>query len=479
MQSEKYIRETINIRTLTPVYIGGDQANNLSPITDYVVKNGRVFIVDQRKFENLLSKDNELIDEYVTLVKQGKGKFDLENFIENKLNSSVEELSKKEISVEGYIERGEIQSFISSNGNTFIPGSTVKGAIRTSFIYNYLTQTDEGKSLVKEIFNPQIALDKLKNKQNLRVKEKKTIKNLEELIRNMPNNKFNRNNKFAYNYIYNELLLFNNKITGNDFRHIQISDSNSINDEDTKIVQIYRRYLIKDSIKTSPLLHVMKENSKTNFDIKLVNDFKDDFLKQLNNRDIKDLFKMINQFSIDFIEFELERFEEFIKNAKTAKKAIAETLQGTITFYNELKEKIKAARNSVAVLRIGGGKTYFDNSIGLALFKKDKDKFKQFRKLLGIWKHSGGWKAPFVEEDSPITRSFYYDRSLDSNLPLGWTVLYLEKDKDDVNKLFGYETENKKGIKNINYNEKSKSDNEELDLSKLSNLGRVTTKRKN
>ena len=108
----------------------------------------------------------------------------------------------------------------------------------------------------------------------------------------------------------------------------------------------------------------------------------------------------------------------------------------------------------------------------MALFKKDKDKFKQFRKLLGFWKHRSGNRG-FVEEDSPITRSFYYDRSLDKNLPLGWSVLYLEKDKDDVDKLFGFEIKNTKEIKNINYNETSESDDEELDLSKLRNLGRI------
>lgn len=468
MQSEKYIRETINIRTLTPVYIGGDQANNLSPITDYVVKNGRLFIVDQRKFENLLSEDNELIEEYVTFVKQGNGKFNLEYFIENKLNSSVEELSQKEISVEGYIDSSEIKSFISSNGNTFIPGTSIKGSIRTCIIYNWLNSTSIGQSKVDKLLNLS---REIKNSEEIISKKGKKFldRNDKKWLRENDKSK-----KLSEN-TYKELKLFD--AAGQGFRHLQISDSKFINDEDTKIVQIDRKYLTKDSTKTSPWIHVMKENSETIFDIKIVNDFKDDFLKQLNNRDIKDLFKMINQFSIDFIEFELERFEEFIKNAKTAKKAIEETLQGTITFYNELKEKIKAARNRVAVLRIGGGKTYFDNSIGLALYKKDKDKFKQFRKLLGFWKHRSGNKG-FVEEDSPITRSFYYYRSLDSNLPLGWSVLFLEKDKDDVDKLFGFEMESNKEIKNITYNKESGSDDEELDLSKLSNLGRVTTKRK-
>jgi len=461
MNSKKYINEKIKLTTLTPIFIGCDQANDFSPITDFVVEQDKLHIIDQRKFENLLSKDTDLVDEYVKRVKQGN--FNLISFIENKLNSTIEELTKKTISIQNYSGQGEIKAFVTSSGNTFIPGSTIKGAMRTAIFYKWLISNSKGKSIVINILN-------IYNR----------ISNADEIIKKKSEKRIDKywlKNKDAsereFKKIYNELYLFKNNNTGNDFRHLQISDSKFIVDENTEVIQLTREYLTQDKTKTAPWQQILKRNVETEFNLKLENNFNDDFLKSLNSGNYKELFKMINKFTLDFLEFELERFDEFIENGKYDKDKLQETLNGTIDFYKGLKEKVKFVNDICAVIRIGGGKTYFDNSIGLALYNKDPQKFKQFRKLFGFWKHRSGNKG-FVEEDSPITRTFYYDRYSNQYLPIGWTVIYFEKDRKDIEKLFGTNEEKIKSQIHNNTN----VDAGELDLSKLSNLGRVTTKRK-
>ncbi|MBL1215638.1 MAG: type III-A CRISPR-associated RAMP protein Csm5 [Ignavibacteriae bacterium] len=396
MKSDKYVIEKLNLTTLTPIFIGDDQGSDLSPITDFVVENSKAKIIDQNKFEEVLSKDIELIDEYVQAIKLKK--IDLESFIKDKLNVDLNNLTKSEIEIEGCLANNKVSPFISSAGRPFIPGSTIKGAIRTAIFYNYLVQ---------EIQNNNTQLKKFVNEK---------------------------------------LNSFESDTDGHEFRHLQISDSNCIDVSDTKFIELFIEYLVKDHHKTSGWKQVLNDNTITSFQLKIEKKFKANFLQGINENTYNDVFKMANKFSCDIIDFELKRFEEFIENGKQHKIKLQETFKDIISFYTELKSNIKFGNNMFAVLRIGGGKTYFDNSIGLALFNYDEEKFKDFRKGLGFWKHSkkkGQKFRDFVEEDSPITRTFYYDKSKNANLPIGWCLIYFDKDKNDVAKIFKLEKTNK------------------------------------
>ena len=475
MKSDKYINEKLNITALTPILIGDEEGKNLSPTTDFVVKGGKALIINQNKLESLLSEDMEILDEYVRSVKDGS--FDLENFINNKLDADIDELTSSKIKIEGYLGKNEVKSFINSVGKPFIPGSTIKGAVRTAIIYDYILNdkvqiTKQILSEAKRRYPKVLELYEIQKKRRLDRKEYAELKNL-------------RN----FNQFYNELRLFKSREKkkdkigneyfidlGHDFRHIQISDSQLLNPDNTKIIQLFRYYLTKDDTKTEPWAQVLVENTTTEFNFKIEKNFKDPFLQKINSNTYKEIFRMVNKFSLDALDFELERFNEYIANGKGDKHKIEENLEGIINYYNELKEKIKFSRDNYAVIRIGGGKTYFDNSIGLALYKADKEKFKQFRKILGFWKHRSN--GQFVEEDSPITRTFYSNNSKNELLPVGWTVIYFLKDKDDIAKIFNLEKDESISENIIGVNEQDSSNDEEIDFSKLENLGRVVRKKK-
>lgn len=453
MNSEKYISEKINLTTLTPIFIGDDQGSDLSHLTDFVTDGNSINIIDQNKFENLLGKDPELINEFVSQIINNSRNFNLEEFIKNKLNSDKSDLTKYSVEVEGDLGNNTIKKFISSLGKPFIPGSTIKGAIRTAIFYNYLINSHAGKIIISSLFKKAAdKYPKLNEIDKSRFERKLFTQEISK--------------------IYNELYLFKAN-RGHDFRHIQISDSPLLENSDTKIADIVVEYLIKASNKTNSWKQVLKEQLTTTFQFKIEKDFEDDFLKPINSLTHQGIFKIINTFSKDVIEFELERFDEFIRNGKADKKQIEEKLVGIREFYKDLLEKIEKSEDRFAVMRIGGGKTYFDNSIGLALFKADKEKFKQFRKLLGLWKHRN---RQFVEEDSPITRSVIFNKSFNKNKPLGWVAIYPDESKTLIDNLFNVVIK----VQQKNPSEKDQNDDsDDLNLSKLSNLGKVTFEKKN
>jgi CRISPR-associated protein Csm5 len=452
MKNSKW--EKYNLTTLTPVFIGFDKGSDLSKTTDFIIDGNQINIIDQRKFEALLNDNIELINEFVSDVKNNPRSFDLQNFIENKLNTSVSELTKTSLEIDGYLNANSVNTFITTNGKHFIPGSTIKGAIRTSLVYSFLINSNAGKMIVSNLLDVKKKLDDIKKRRDNN--EQINREELALLSWKGLNKHFEK--------IYNEFTLFKTENNGHDFRHILINDSEQIEPSNTKITELPRTYMIKDSDKTSQWKQVLKENVTTQFSLKVEDDFKDSFLTSLNYKSEETLISLINKFSKDVIDFELEMYKEF-----SQKKEITKKLNAAIEFYKWLKDIIEKSNNKFAVIRIGGGKTYFDNSIGLALFKKDKERFKEFRKLLGFWKHRSGNRY-FVEEDSPITRTFY--KSFDNLYPIGWIVIYSENQKDFVNEKLGMTN------KNISNNSKIKSESNIDSLETLKQKFRVTEAKK-
>ena len=158
MPNSKYFIERIIIKTITPIFIGQNQANDLSPYSDFVQKGNEIIYIDERKFENALFSKEGLIDKYVNSVRQKIDKsrtqsyFNLGSFINNNLGE-IENFAKIKLPVDQDIKHQKIKRFTNTSGRPYIPGSTIKGAIRTAIIYNWLTTNNNGKNLLNELIN--------------------------------------------------------------------------------------------------------------------------------------------------------------------------------------------------------------------------------------------------------------------------------------------------------------------------------------
>lgn len=423
MNSSKYLLEKIYLKTLTPIFIGQNQANDLSPYSDFVQDGNEIIYIDEKKFEKaLLSKDG-LIDNYVKSIRQKIDKsktqsnFNLKTFIENNLGA-VENFVKVKVSADQDIKHQSIKRFINTSGRPFIPGSSIKGAFRTAIIYIWLTSTDSGKNLVQELLEKVIKLSE-KISELEKKKSNNTISKEEENELKRLRSKKNIENELGS--IYNEQKLFgriskDNK-DGFDSRHIQISDTETFAFENLSVLKL-QRIKLRDNTEVSPLpSETLNPNILGSFSFKLEKNFVKPELTKFNTFVIEDIFKILNEFSIASIEYELQSFRSFNDELMKSNEKRKTNYSNVIQFYEDLKTTIEKSNNEFAIIRLGSGKTFFDNSIGLAIFNADKAVFKQYRKLLELSKNPQTKKL--VEGRFPTTRTLVEA----TKLPIGWMAL--------------------------------------------------------
>ncbi|MBS3945866.1 MAG: type III-A CRISPR-associated RAMP protein Csm5 [Melioribacter sp.] len=453
MNKEKYLSQEIFFKTITPIFIGGNQASDLSPYSDYVQLGNKIIYVDDKKFERALSSNDELIEKYVKAIRQKIDKsrtqsdFSLHSFIENNLGE-VKNFAKTTIPVDQDIKHQSIKKFIATSGRPFIPGSSLKGALRTAIIYDWLINSMKGKTVLKEMQNKVndltdkiSALEKKKSSGKATIEEEKTLKNIK--------GKQNVNKELSY--FYDEQKLFGriskDNQSGMDSRNIQVSDSDPIDFDNLSVLKL-QRIKLRDNSEVSPFpSETLNNNVEGKFKIKLTRCFNQPDLQKYNSYSIMNVFQVLNQFSLASIKYELGSFNLIIRKLMDSSNERTNQFGPVLEFYKQLETEIEQNNNEYAIIRIGGGKTFFDNSIGLALFNSDIKIFKQYRELLELGKNPLSGKL--VLGRFPTTRSLVEA----TKLPIGWIALSNNRKKieqidiyksqiipfsDDTKSSFGY-----------------------------------------
>lgn len=437
MKSDKYFTLKLRLKTITPIFIGTNQANELSPYSDFIQESGKVIFIDQNKLEKALANKPSLIDDFVKNIRlsmdnsKTRSEFDLKEFIENNLGD-IELIKKYELSTDSDLGKTKIRRFISTNGYPFIPGSTIKGALRTAIIYDWIINSEQGEKKlnslidkIKNLFERKTDLVKRKSEGPRLSKEEfeelKSIQKPKEILKKLDEE-------------LNEQMLFGtqrNNPTGFDARHIKISDTEKFSISNISISKLLRIKL-KDESEVSPLpSEIVNENSETSFYITIEKLFKQNSLLSFNTYNVSDLFRIINQFSLDTIKYEINSFISFHNNPKSKISDEKTDYSNVVNFYEELKEMIEKSENKYAVVRLGSGKTYFDNSIGIAIYNKDEETFKKFRELLELGKNPQTKKL--VEGRFPTTRTIVEATSL----PTGWILIQvLNNEQVEINNIY-------------------------------------------
>lgn len=497
MKSSKYRKFEVNIRTLSPLFIGQDQGSQLSPYTDFVQKGNELIFIDANKLINELSKDRELINEFTEQVKgkasNNRSEFELKDFLEKKFNEDLDFFEKERYTIKGEIKHNSIRRFINSSGRQYIPGSTVKGAIMTAIIYDWMINSDKGKEFTNEIKEKILRIWN-ESKEEIINHNENEVK-LAEIKKSLKDKRNSRNN-LNYNELNNQKnnleavlkesrkLIFKFKDQINDLseskflsyieegakifqsRFIQITDSEFYKTEDKEILELIR-LKIKDTNKvSSQWSEAIKSNASNKFELRIV--FSDLLkeLKFLNNADISLIYKLLNKFSLDCIENELSTLEE-VKSENDLSSQLAE-------YYKNLKNIILKSKDKFAVIRIGGGKTYFDNSIGLIIKNKSPEAFLALRYIFNIGANPTSKRL--TTHLFPISRTLEY--AIDySVLPTGWMMLHENEletyIKEDLGKLYGSKASPNKNEQN----DTDKSNENDDPIARLSDKFKVTIKK--
>ncbi len=323
----------LKLSTVTPIHIGSGEV--LSPYSDYIYESRQAHYIDQDKVYKLFGEKPELIDKFVNRVKNDSKKpyygdkhTISELFKENGLDYT--NYVKNSVPVVGSIKSNQINRFVESAGRKYVPGSSLKGAIRTAIVYHILNNDDYKRNL---LFGNISKLKKWLDKKEL-IKVKKTIGSIDDKV----------------------LVL---KDSDNYMRFLMFRDSDFFDDSDLKIVSCKRFSLKKKSLKSIPLFYeTIAENSSVNMGVGLKYgeppkaNF--EFLTPEKESVIR-LFKIINRFSLECIDAEINSLERF---------------EGVQSFYRELRNQIESSPEA-AFLRLGQGKTIYDNTI-LHLFNEEQ-----------------------------------------------------------------------------------------------------------
>lgn len=381
----------IKITSITPVCIGDGQ--KLSPFSDYKLKDGKLIYLNQETIKQVLKTRPNLIEDFVNEIFSGmhntENKFDIESFFYNYAKIDLAYITLKTIDSTAVPEGNKnLYTIIKNAGvHPYIPGSSLKGAVKTALLYNWLM--DKNNHWCKDY----LKLCDKNSTGNLSKEEEDNLQNEKKALEKELNNKLN-SFEFA------------------------VSDSDLFPEDSIKAIDTKRLHL-KDGKFTIPQTwEAIKENSSATLSISSIKIGMDELTNWTQ------ICKIINLLSQNSNDIELEIFD----NCRRENNKLNDDLYDSLfTFYEKMEENINNADSTTCYLRLGSGKGYYFNSIGLALYNADQTNNKiLFYKFLKQMKFKSSKKYGLHATEFPLTRVL----DLKTSKPLGWVKLELLKEKE-------------------------------------------------
>ncbi|MBE8540204.1 type III-A CRISPR-associated RAMP protein Csm5 [Geoglobus acetivorans] len=342
----------MRLEILTPTHIGsGDKYLAI----DYVIKRDRVIFIDSMKFFEEIEKMG--FDAVDVASKIGRGEKSIEDYVSN-----ISKIKVREAPFFGRFARKEILMHIRTCGKPYIPGSSIKGAIRTAFLWK---EVKENRSLL------DWTIHQIKNE--LRGKRYLQRKDLTKLDDNLERKVFRKTNLSGKDGDPKNDLL----------RALRISDSAFF--DSCSVYQI--NYLGMRNF--SVLAECVDSGQKTEVEIDV-----DEFTLQYLNQKV----------DLDSIASASREFAEEVVKAETSRGYPEEVKR---EFRNVLEAK-------GIILRIGWGTGWYSSTIGTLL--KTHPEFEGLRRKLGLGRNP---RTNRFSRNFPLIR-----RVTSDNKPLGWVSIH-------------------------------------------------------
>ncbi|NTW63608.1 MAG: type III-A CRISPR-associated RAMP protein Csm5, partial [Chlorobiaceae bacterium] len=138
----------VRLTTLSPLFIGAGEEHTLSPYSDYVQRGDSLIYIDTDKLQEAMQGNKALVDAFVNGIRQfdnNRSTFELETFITETLGRKVDDFAARQVRIEGDINKAHLRRFVATAGKPFIPGSSLKGAIRTATLVDWLLNRKDGE----------------------------------------------------------------------------------------------------------------------------------------------------------------------------------------------------------------------------------------------------------------------------------------------------------------------------------------------
>lgn len=329
---ESLIKYNCNIETLSPIHIGSGDSYGFYEYYEYegnIKLNGNdvksIGRINLNKYYNSLSSEDK--DNFLKKIVQKD--FSLNEFNKNIKNNNLKSF-KRYLALDKTSDKRNLDIFdnVKVLDNIYIPGSSLKGAIRTALLYNSINEHD---------LNSKKDLNKILESKN---------RNLNKIMKYIIIGDSSTINIPTIFKTYRTKLTYNKKTKKSKTEY--------------QIPKLLETIYLSDEFKTKHL------NSKFIFkyDKKILDslDFSENMMKYL---DIDFIKKAIFEFTDDFIDYELNIIKKF-----------------DLTFLEDFYYKLMNKNEKESpVLRIGTGSGLMNTSIALKLYNYDKDIFNEIYKV--------------------------------------------------------------------------------------------------
>lgn len=354
------MKKVYRIEVLSPLHIGN--GNKVSPI-EYLLDE-KFYRIDM---DSLFKDESFPVNEF---IEKANEYFYLGNFYPNiakqhkKYSLEISEKLKKEKKIK------EIYEFVKSGGRVYIPGSSIKGAIRTALLYHAIKNDEWLFNLSKNHLLQLSVKGGDRKKADDKIDEK-----------------------------------FFGKTTHDFMKSLIISDSNLLNPDCLKL-QLVRVLSVNVANKLQQKLELLAEAIKvgTKFEISIKIDafyFKEEAkeLGFISKKEYLDnLSQICKEYSKELIEHELNFFKKYGKN-----------YDDVIAFYENLRS------SDDFLLRVAWGSGWHTMSIA-RLFQEELF-FMELRRKFNLGKRRN---YPYFVDIFPKSRKVVVD---DKIFPLGWIKL--------------------------------------------------------
>ncbi len=311
-------RVKLRVTTITPVAIGSGR--ELSPYADYIIDEGKVYYIDTKKsIDKIMKKGDRFLENYITGVADG-----MDN------NRSSFDLKNFFIGNKIVNDIKEISSSICKiigNANAKLP---IRGVIQSPLGEAYIPG-----STLKGAFKTVLMYNWLKNK-------KEGDKLIEDVLTKPKHRSFDSLEKEFETFVDRE----NRLIRRNTIQ--QVTDSSFLEQDSKIVVDCERKMPIR--------LECIPKNKSVEFEI------------VLDKYKWEDLAEQTNQYVGESIEREFEIVEDQDK------------LTDYYNYLVDIEEELTNAPKNTCFLRIGFGKGYYLNSLGIAVYDYVSQNGKEFLK---------------------------------------------------------------------------------------------------
>lgn len=374
----------MKLTTLSPVFIGSGESLNPGQYV-FNQEDNSAKVLDEVKFSSFLAK-NHLIDEYADALINFGDKINLYKWLkENRISSNIPIFSYSlPCKYIGKNSLNVIKLFVkNSDGLPYIPGSSIKGAIRTAILAKYIHDNKD-----------KFESDWLQIKEAINSNKKS---NIDSAIKNFENK--------CFNIIEYKREKQTDKVEkGNVFSTLRITDSLPISRNNLYVTKRKDFAIHKETPSFMPLcLEMVKPNTDITFEMSI-------------DRGVLDYF------TIEKIKEALNYYtQEQIKLYKTFRKNDKDNL----FMPDEIVEDI------VPNICLGGHSGYFNKNIIYSLAPTREDAVDVLRCYFSN-KFDRGKKDHkhriYDKEISPHTMKVVTDRGDD--IPVGWCNISVEKEID-------------------------------------------------